>query len=211
MGQGLSPSALEACSPVDRLPHGNDYEAVGDDLERSEAAHSKSIFDFAGCQVDGKELREGHMEVEDIGFLDGRAENRKKKSEKKPLLKHAHAKLECKEAVALANAVTYGNSDLVRRVLQGGADVNKADAAAGFTALHHAALHSASDTLPGVIRVLLEFQADPELRDCRGETALDLCRRSRPEELLALQRLLRTQPIPTSEPPEADKEELHIA
>ena len=77
-------------------------------------------------------------------------------------------------------AASRGYAEMVRLLLQNGADIEQRDAV-GRTALHRAARR------PEVVAVLLEFGADPAVRDAFDNTPLHLGVRYRPvvEQLLA--------------------------
>ncbi|XP_066534391.1 cyclin-dependent kinase 4 inhibitor B [Hoplias malabaricus] len=65
-----------------------------------------------------------------------------------------------------------GSARVARLLLSHGADPNVQDASTHATPLHDAARGGFQDT----VRVLLEFKADPELRDSRGHTAAERAR-----------------------------------
>jgi ankyrin repeat protein len=80
---------------------------------------------------------------------------------------------------ALIYAVEAGHFDIVRMLLQAGADVNAASAD-GRTPLMHAFVTGNID----LIRLLLQQGADPKRQSVTGETAESIARKQRLEYLL---------------------------
>ncbi|PIA32909.1 hypothetical protein AQUCO_04300094v1 [Aquilegia coerulea] len=73
---------------------------------------------------------------------------------------------------ALLFVAGLGSEPCVRLLASAGADVNHKEIRGGLTALHMAAGY----VRPGVVKTLLEFDADPEVEDDKGRTPLDLAR-----------------------------------
>jgi ankyrin repeat protein len=71
----------------------------------------------------------------------------------------------------LHSAVAGGNIEIVRELLERGADVH-ARQDLGFTALHGAAVEGGEET----IRLLLDHGADPDAKNAAGKTPADLAR-----------------------------------
>ncbi|KAF5745786.1 signal recognition particle 43 kDa protein chloroplastic [Tripterygium wilfordii] len=65
-----------------------------------------------------------------------------------------------------------GSEKCVRVLAEAGADLNHRDNSGGLTALHMAAGY----VKPGVVKLLLELGADPEIEEDRGLTPLDLAK-----------------------------------
>jgi ankyrin repeat protein len=82
--------------------------------------------------------------------------------------------------------------------LEGGADVNQADSVYGRTALHEAAVGGslfrlepfskeyAEEAQTETVRILLERGANKEVRDKDGNTALDLARKAKAENVVRI-------------------------
>ncbi|XP_043076225.1 ankyrin repeat domain-containing protein 45 [Puntigrus tetrazona] len=73
---------------------------------------------------------------------------------------------------ALFAACTFGRSDIVRELVQNGADVNELTAR-GYSPLHYSAMWGQLDTL----KTLLELNADFQAVNFRGEKAVDVAQR----------------------------------
>jgi ankyrin repeat protein len=78
-------------------------------------------------------------------------------------------------------ASVKGQSKVIKDLLASGADVNHANHA-GTTALHWAALEGHT----GIVRVLLDAGARPDLKDVNGHTALAMSKQRRHLEIHAL-------------------------
>lgn len=76
---------------------------------------------------------------------------------------------------ALMFASTGDNTETVELLLEKGSDVNAVDAGEGFTALMHAAAEGHVD----VVKVLLKYNADPDMRDVDGDSARDFATQNR--------------------------------
>ena len=83
---------------------------------------------------------------------------------------------------ALQLAAMYNETDVIRELLQRGADVNKRDRNHGQTALHCSALNNITDT----IRLLLENGASTTIKDNEGRTPIDLAREWKKQEAVLL-------------------------
>ncbi|RMG24598.1 MAG: hypothetical protein D6724_05735 [Armatimonadetes bacterium] len=95
-------------------------------------------------------------------------------------------------------AAQFGRPEIVRILLEGGADVNQADSVYGRTALHEAAvggslfrLHPFSkeyteEAQTETVRILLERGANKDLRDKDGNTALDLAKKANATNVVRL-------------------------
>lgn len=84
---------------------------------------------------------------------------------------------------ALMMAVPYGTPDLVRALLDGGANVNAADVR-GLTPLMLSVASENQD--PAVVKILLSAGADAAAKSVDGESALDWARKYGNPEVLAL-------------------------
>ena len=83
---------------------------------------------------------------------------------------------------ALQCAAMLGRTDVIHKLLQRGADVNKRDRDDGLTALHWSALNNSTDT----IRLLLENGASTTIKDKKGRTPIDLAREWKKQEAVFL-------------------------
>ena len=73
---------------------------------------------------------------------------------------------------ALMYAVFYLNTEIVKVLLQAGADVNRQDSVWEKTALMHAASLDKTEIVTEVIKLLLQAGADVNGQDSNGKTAL---------------------------------------
>ena len=83
---------------------------------------------------------------------------------------------------ALQCAAMLNQTDVIHKLLQRGADVNKRDRYHGQTALHCSALNNITDT----IRLLLENGASTTIKDNEGRTPIDLAREWKSQEVVLL-------------------------
>ena len=83
---------------------------------------------------------------------------------------------------ALQLAAMYNETDVIRELLQRGADVNKRDRNHGQTALHWRAMKNNTDA----IRLLLENGASTTIKDAVGRTPIDWAREYNSQEALLL-------------------------
>lgn len=74
----------------------------------------------------------------------------------------------------IQSAMSGHSETVIAMLLKAGADVNTADHE-GVTALHYAALPEPEDrpAALGIMRLLLEYKANPTLRDKKGMSPLD--------------------------------------
>ena len=85
---------------------------------------------------------------------------------------------------ALQCAAMLDQTDVIHKLLQRGADVNKRDRYDGLTALHWSAMKNNTDA----IRLLLQNGASTTIKDDQGLTPIDLARhRNNQEAVLLLQ------------------------
>ena len=70
---------------------------------------------------------------------------------------------------ALQCAAMYSETDVIHKLLQRGADVNKRDRDYGRTALHYSARYNSTDA----IRLLLQNGASTTIKDDEGRTPID--------------------------------------
>lgn len=77
---------------------------------------------------------------------------------------------------ALHAAAAHGRAEVVRLLLEAGADVYRRDPDTGRTALHAAVAGSADGTAPEIVRLLLEAGADVNATTVDGASALDITR-----------------------------------
>ena len=82
---------------------------------------------------------------------------------------------------ALFRAACYNRTDVVRYLLNNGANVNKQDSL-GWTVLHHASRMNQTD----VMRILLEHGARKDIKDKYGNTPIDLARPCNHKEAIDL-------------------------
>lgn len=73
---------------------------------------------------------------------------------------------------ALMRAAIYNRTDVIRVLLQRGADVNRRSVIDGSTAIHRAALNNSTD----VIRILMQHGATAKVQDNHGRTPVGLAR-----------------------------------
>ena len=73
---------------------------------------------------------------------------------------------------ALMLAASYNRTDVVRCLLEKGANVNKQDRD-GLTALHEASFQNHTD----VIKILVQHGARTDIKNISGSTPIDLARR----------------------------------
>eukprot|EP00747_Dinoflagellata_sp_TGD_P162680 gnl/TRDRNA2_/TRDRNA2_180545_c0_seq1.p1 gnl/TRDRNA2_/TRDRNA2_180545_c0~~gnl/TRDRNA2_/TRDRNA2_180545_c0_seq1.p1 ORF type:complete len:160 (+),score=31.07 gnl/TRDRNA2_/TRDRNA2_180545_c0_seq1:76-555(+) len=89
---------------------------------------------------------------------------------------------EMKEQSILTGAY-YGSLDMVQAAFRRGGEANEVDATDGGTPLHYAVMSDAID----VIRYIIRFDGDANIRDKKGMTALHLaCRSGDAETVKAL-------------------------
>lgn len=86
-----------------------------------------------------------------------------------------------------ATAKAYANPQIVKRLLDGGANVNAQESNKG-TALIYAASNKqiAAQTRTEIVRLLLDKGADKSLKDNKGKTALDWAKESGSTEILEM-------------------------
>ena len=73
---------------------------------------------------------------------------------------------DCENRTPLHRAVKYGNEKIVEFLLENGANPNHKSERSGKTPLHRA-------TTPKIIRILLNYKADPNMKNDAGESAFD--------------------------------------
>ena len=105
------------------------------------------------------------------------------------LLLHSGSTIQ--ESDALHIAAMKGRMDVLRRLIDSGADVNEVGfeyaATEKFAEMAGGALHFAVDGGEiDVVKLLLEKGADWELRDAQGSTALERAREKGFEDIIAL-------------------------
>ena len=83
---------------------------------------------------------------------------------------------------ALQLAAMLGRTDVIHKLLQRGADVNKRDRYHDQTALHWSAMKNNTDA----IRLLLENGASTTKKDKKGRTPIDFAREYNSQEALLL-------------------------
>lgn len=83
---------------------------------------------------------------------------------------------------ALMFAASGPNAETVKYLLDAGAEVNAADTGERFTAL----MHAAAEGQVQVVKILLEHNADPAIRDVDGDTARDFAARNGHTEVAQL-------------------------
>jgi len=86
-----------------------------------------------------------------------------------------NADMECFEMYGptpLTTACTFGSANAARVMLENKADVNKCKKYGGQTPLHCAISEAVGEAYIDVVKVLLEFEADVNLRDKKDRTAL---------------------------------------
>ena len=98
---------------------------------------------------------------------------------------------------ALQRAAWSNRTDVIHKLLQRGADVNKRDRDYGRTALHYSAMfnktlhgsamnNSVMENRTDVIRLLLENGASTTIKDNEGRTPIDLAREWKSQEAVLL-------------------------
>ena len=83
---------------------------------------------------------------------------------------------------ALQHAAMYSETDVIHKLLQRGADVNKRDRNHGRTALHWSAMNNSTDA----IQLLLENGASTTIKDKKRRTPIDFAREYNSQEALLL-------------------------
>ena len=83
---------------------------------------------------------------------------------------------------ALQLAAMYNETDVIRELLQRGADVNKRDRNHGQTALHWSAMNNSTDA----IQLLLENGASTTIKDKKGRTPIDVARENNHQKAVLL-------------------------
>ena len=83
---------------------------------------------------------------------------------------------------ALQWAAMLKQTDVIHKLLQRGADVNKRNRYDGLTALHWSAMNDRTDA----IRLLLENGASTTIKDKKGRTPIDFAREYNSQEALLL-------------------------
>ena len=83
---------------------------------------------------------------------------------------------------ALQHAAMYSETDVIHKLLQRGADVNKRDRDDGRTALHYSARKNNTDA----IRLLLQNGASTTIKDKKGRTPIDCTREYNSQEAVLL-------------------------
>lgn len=79
-------------------------------------------------------------------------------------------------------AITYNNIEIVNYILEQGIDVNKTTRRSGFTALMAAACYGRAE----IAKILLEHDADINIKDSKGFTAIDFARKMNKKSVLDL-------------------------
>jgi len=79
-------------------------------------------------------------------------------------------------------AVTYNNIEMLKYLLEQGADINKTQRRSGFTALMAAACYGRAE----ITQILLENGADETKRDMKGFRAVDFARKMNKKSVLKL-------------------------
>ena len=85
----------------------------------------------------------------------------------------------------LGKAAMSGHAGVVRSLCEAGADPNHQGGKKQWSPMHYAAIRSRLDAL----EIMLEFGADPSLKDTQGSTALDLVNHRYDEVMAELNRL----------------------
>ena len=84
---------------------------------------------------------------------------------------------------ALHHATLFNRTDVIKRLLHEGADVNRQDRRDKDTPLHLAARHNKTEA----VRLLLDNGADMNFKNIRNETPVDVARKGSEVESLLLQ------------------------
>lgn len=82
----------------------------------------------------------------------------------------------------LGYAAKKGKRELVQRYLESGFDPNIRNPLTGYTPLHYACWHEYKD----IIMLLLQYNADPLIKNNEGETCLDTAKLSKNDEIIEL-------------------------
>lgn len=136
---------------------------------------SLKVFNF-------KEKSPLHLAVE-IGWMEGAALLAEQMVELDLVNKH--------EMTPLDSAMRFNRPDILRFLLQNGADVNRQDSRSGTTPLHLAVYYGLFDAA----KILIEGGANPELADHRGRTPLDMMRKRKVDRFLGLVEKCRGAPV----------------
>ena len=79
-------------------------------------------------------------------------------------------------------AITYNNIEMVNYLLSQGIDVNKTTRRSGFTALMAAACYGRTE----IAKILLKHNANKDVKDSKGFTAIDFARKMNKKSVLEL-------------------------
>ena len=86
------------------------------------------------------------------------------------------------DGIALQYAAMNNRTDVIHKLLQRGADVNKRDRDFGLTALHFSTMFNKTDA----IRLLLRNGASTTIKDDVGRTPIDWARKKNHQEAVLL-------------------------
>jgi ankyrin repeat protein len=91
-------------------------------------------------------------------------------------------------------AITYNNIEMVKYIIDHGADVNRTNRRSGFTALMAAACYGREE----ITKILLSQGANQNTTDMKGFTAVDFARKMNKKSILKLLEYDENSPINTN-------------